>query len=94
MGAGVGWLVHVDDTVFQVILEWPFEGSGAGGDGGVVVGQYVHLVIVFQEEGPFFGLDGSRLLGGFDDVLIILAFFLDDALLLGQLLLTLFLGHC
>jgi hypothetical protein len=38
MGAGIGGLVEVDDTVFQVLDKWPFEWGGAGGDGSVMFG--------------------------------------------------------
>jgi hypothetical protein len=87
MGAGIGRLIQIDDTIFKVILERSFERSGPGRNGGVVVGEYIHLVIVFQEEGPIFGLDGGWLIRRLNDELIVDHFLFCHDLFFLQLLL-------
>jgi hypothetical protein len=48
VGAGVRWLIKVDDSVLEILFEWPFEWGGSCGDGCVVVGECVHLMIVLE----------------------------------------------
>lgn len=62
MGAGIGRLIKIDDTVFKIVLKRSFEGSRSSRDGSVVVGEYIHLVIVFQQQRPILGLDAGRLI--------------------------------
>ena len=57
-----------------------------------MVGEDIHFVVVFQQEGPIFGLDGRGLLRGLDDVLVVERFFLDP-FLFDELFLAFVLGH-
>jgi ABC-type cobalamin transport system permease subunit len=93
MGTGIGGLIQVDDTVFQVLFERPLERSGSSGNGGIVSGEDIHLVIIFEEEGPILRLDGWALIGGFDNILILFEFFFCSHFFFDQLFLLLVLGH-
>lgn len=75
MGTGIGWLIQVNDTVFKIILERSFKGSGSCGNGSVVVSEHIHLVIVFEEQGPIFGLDSAWLIRGLNNELVLDNFF-------------------
>ena len=48
MGAWVGRFIKIDDTIFEIIFDGSFEGGGSGWDGSVVIGAYIHFVIVFE----------------------------------------------
>ena len=52
VGTWVGGLIQVDDAVFEVLFERAFERGGSGWNGGVVLGQDVHLVVILEQEGP------------------------------------------
>eukprot|EP00983_Pelagomonas_calceolata_P041269 1137998-Pelagomonas_calceolata.AAC.8 len=56
MRGGVGGLVQVHTAVGHVLLERTLEGRIAGGDGGVVPGTHIQLVIVLEQEGPLGGV--------------------------------------
>jgi hypothetical protein len=66
MRARVRRLIQVDASVLQIILQRSLQGSRACRDGGVVVSENVHFMVVFEEEGPFGAVKGGILVGGFD----------------------------
>jgi hypothetical protein len=84
VGAGVGGLVHVDDSVLEVLLEGALERSVAGGDGRVVRGEHIHFVVVLQQQGPLFRLYFRAFLRRFNNVLLFNDLFVDLRLLLNQ----------
>ena len=49
MGARIGWLIHIDNTIFKIVLKWSFEWGGSCGNRGVVVGEDIHLVVILQQ---------------------------------------------
>ena len=71
MGTGVGRFVEIDDSVLQVVFKGPFKGSGACGDWSIVVGENVHFMVVFEEEGPFGAVKGGILIGRLDQKLLL-----------------------
>lgn len=52
MGTGIGRFIQVDDTVFEIIFERSLKGGGSSRNGGIVSGEDIHLVVIFEEEGP------------------------------------------
>ena len=46
------FLTQVDDTVFEIIFERSLKGGGSSRNGGIVSGEDIHLVVIFEEEGP------------------------------------------
>lgn len=49
VGGGVRGLVQIDDTVSDVIFDVALEGRATAGNGGVVTGTNVKLVVVLQD---------------------------------------------
>jgi hypothetical protein len=48
MGAGVRWLVEIDDTILEIVFKGTIEWRGAGRDGSVVAGENIHFMIIFE----------------------------------------------
>lgn len=82
MRAGVGGLVEDDDSVLEIFLECSLERGGSSGNGRVVSGEDVHLVIIFEQQRPLLRLDLRALLRWFNHMLLLNEFLLDYRLLL------------
>lgn len=94
MRAGVGGLVEDDDSVLEIFLECSLERGGPSGNGRVVSGEDVHLVIIFEQQRPLLRLDLRALLRWFNHMLLLNEFLLDYRLLLHQLSLFFVRTHC
>lgn len=94
VGAGIGGLVEVDDTVLQVLLEGPLERGVSGGDGSVVSGEDIHEMVVFEQQWPLLRPDARALLGRPDHVLLLHHLFVHLSLLLHQSFLFFIRAHC
>eukprot|EP00964_Phaeocystis_antarctica_P140471 scaffold105341_cov63-Phaeocystis_antarctica.AAC.1 len=57
---GVGWLVEVAHAVLEVLVQRPLERRVAVGDGRVVAGAHVQLVVVLQEQRPLRRVERRR----------------------------------
>jgi hypothetical protein len=64
MGTGVRGFVKIDDSVFEILLEGSFEGSGSCGDGRVVGGEDIHEMVVAEKERPILRLDAGPFFAG------------------------------
>lgn len=85
--------VKVNYTILEVLFKRPFERCGSCRDGSVMSGQDVHLVVIFEEQGPIFWLDSWSLIRRFDDELVLGSFFLCSHLFFYQLFLLSILWH-
>jgi hypothetical protein len=94
VGAGIGGLVEVDDSVFEVFLDGPLEGGVSGGDGGVVRGEDIHEMVVFEQQWPLLRPNARALLGWPDHVLLLHDLFVHLSLLLRQSFLFFIRAHC
>lgn len=48
MGAGIGWLIQVDDSVFEILFKGTLKRSGSKRNRGVMSAEDIHLIIIFQ----------------------------------------------
>jgi hypothetical protein len=48
MGTGIGGLIKVNHTIFEILFKSSFEWSGSCGDRCIVCGENIHFVIVFE----------------------------------------------
>ena len=94
MRAGIRGFIEVNNSVFEVLLERSLEGRVTSGNGGVVRGEHIHLMVVFEQERPLFRPDPSPLLRWFDHVLILNDLLLNSCLLLCQSFLFFVATHC
>lgn len=69
MGGRIGRLVQVDDSIPDIIIKGAFERRMASRDRGVVTGADIELVVIFEEEGPFGGVEGRSMRLGLDEVM-------------------------
>lgn len=60
MTRGVGGLVQIDHTIREMCLERSGQGRRPGGDGGIMRGTDVKLIIIAKEERPFRGVNLRR----------------------------------
>lgn len=64
VGGRICGLVEIDDSVTNIIADGPFEGGAATGNWGEMASAHIELVIIFEEQRPFGGIEWcwSRLL--------------------------------
>ena len=94
MRAGIGWLVEVDDTVFKVFLKGSLERGVSGRYGGIVRGEDIHEMIVFEQQWPLLRPDARPFLGRPDHVLLLHHLFVHLSLLLHESFLFFIRTHC
>jgi hypothetical protein len=94
VGAGIGGFVEVDNSILEVLLEGSLEGRVAGGNWGVVRGEHIHLMVVFEQQRPLLRPDPRALLRRPYHVLLVDDLFLDWSLLLCQSFLFFVATHC
>ena len=67
VGRGVGGFVEVGYSVANILEEGAAEGGVSAGNWGVVAGSDVEFIVIFQEEGPFGGVQSGGGSLGLDD---------------------------
>lgn len=92
MRARIGWLIKIDDTVLEVLLKRPFEWCRAGRNRSIMRGEYIHLIIVLEQEWPFCRVQARPIVARLQDILINLLLVLHFHLY--ELLLFTVLAHC
>lgn len=63
--------IQIDAAILQIFFQWSFEWGWTGWDRSVMIGEYVHFIVVFEQEWPFRSIHGWILIGRFDKELLL-----------------------